>query len=114
MDQIESSIAKFFLIHTKAELEEEALIRDMMLYPVNTISDLLENPQLRARKFWVEVEHPELNSYITYPGGWVKCSDDDFKIKRAPLIGEHNVEIYKKELGLSEAQLLALREAGII
>jgi crotonobetainyl-CoA:carnitine CoA-transferase CaiB-like acyl-CoA transferase len=114
MDRIESSIAKFFLIHTKAELEEEALIRDIMLYPVNTIGDLLRNPQLRARKFWAEVEHPELNCSITYPGGWARCSDYDIKIKRAPLIGEHNVEIYQRELGLSEVELLALRGAGTI
>ena len=34
--------------------------------------------------------------------------------RRAPLIGEHNLEIYEKELGLSRQQLTVLKESGVI
>jgi crotonobetainyl-CoA:carnitine CoA-transferase CaiB-like acyl-CoA transferase len=34
--------------------------------------------------------------------------------RRAPLIGEHNEEIYKKELGLSAEELMVLKQSGII
>ena len=46
-----------------------------------------------------------------------KFKDEDTPIqipRRAPLIGEHNEEIYVKELGLSHDDLIALVEAGII
>ena len=115
MDQIEEPIGRFFLIHTKAELEEGALKRDIFLYPVCNMSDVFASPQLKERGYWVEVDHPELGVSITYPGPWVQGSEKVWSMRRrAPLIGEHNHEIYKEELGLSDTELLVLREAGII
>jgi formyl-CoA transferase len=34
--------------------------------------------------------------------------------RRAPLIGEHNQEIYKGELGLSDEELGILKQAAVI
>jgi formyl-CoA transferase len=34
--------------------------------------------------------------------------------RRAPLIGEHNEEVYINELGLSKEELLTLKQAGVI
>jgi crotonobetainyl-CoA:carnitine CoA-transferase CaiB-like acyl-CoA transferase len=34
--------------------------------------------------------------------------------RRAPLIGEHNQEIYEGELGFSKEEMLSLKQAGII
>lgn len=114
MDQIEQPIGVFFLRYTRAELEEEALKRDVMFYPVNTMKDVLGSPQLKSRNFWVQVEHPELDASITYPGEWAKCSDYVMEFKRAPLIGEHNAGIYKQELGLSDSELATLKQADVI
>ncbi|MBI2328216.1 MAG: CoA transferase [Chloroflexi bacterium] len=93
---------KFFMAHTRAELWEGALKRRIRLYPVATTEDILENAQLAAREYWAEVKHPELGTTITYPGAFVKASETPPRIsRRAPLIGEHNQEIYEKELGNS-------------
>jgi len=106
---------KFFMARTKAELFEEALKRNVMLYPVATIADIMENAQLAARGFWMEVEHPELDSIITYPGAFAYASEVPPGIsRRAPLIGEHNQEIYEKELGFSSEELIILRQAKVI
>jgi crotonobetainyl-CoA:carnitine CoA-transferase CaiB-like acyl-CoA transferase len=76
---------------------------------------MLYDPQLTARKFWVEVEHPELNTTLTYPGSFVNSSEASPRItRRAPLIGEHNEEIYEKELGISKEKLVILKQAGVI
>jgi benzylsuccinate CoA-transferase BbsE subunit len=115
IDRIEKPTAKFFLAHTKAELFEGALKHRVQLYPVSTPADMLESPQLAARKFWVEVEHPELGTTITYPGAFANASEAPPRIsRRAPLIGEHNEEIYGKELGISSEKLLMLKQAGVI
>jgi crotonobetainyl-CoA:carnitine CoA-transferase CaiB-like acyl-CoA transferase len=115
VDKIEEPTRRFFLLHTKAELFEGALKRKAMLYPVSTTADLIESPQLAARGYWVEVEHPELGTTITYPGAFVSASEAPPRImRRAPLIGEHNQEIYEQELGLSKEQLLALKQAGVV
>ncbi len=86
-----------------------------MGYPVSTAKDILENPQLSAREVWQAVEHPELDTALTYPGSWFKSSRASCKLRRrAPLIGEHNREIYVEEMGISEQDLTRLKEDGII
>ena len=113
--RIRDLTARFFMAHTKAELLDGALKNEIQLYPVSTPSDILENPQLAAREFWQDIEHSELGASIRYPGPFVRASDASPRIsRRAPLIGEHNLEIYKGELGISEEELLSLTQAGVI
>jgi crotonobetainyl-CoA:carnitine CoA-transferase CaiB-like acyl-CoA transferase len=83
--------------------------------PLLTPKDLLEYPQLVERDFWTEVPHPELDAKITYPGAFAKLTETACGIRfRAPLIGEHNDEIYRKELGMSTEQLVALKQRRVI
>ena len=103
--------------YTKAELEEKAKKFGFMLYPVADTKDLLENKQLVSRDFWEKIEHPELNTSFTYPGPFAKTSEPEAMpriSRRAPLIGEHNDEVYRQELGISEEQLSQLKAAKII
>ncbi|UCG66833.1 MAG: CoA transferase [Deltaproteobacteria bacterium] len=113
-NQIMEPVSRFLRGLTKREYLDEAVKRRIMGYPVSTAKDIMENPQLAAREVWQEIEHPELNDAITYPGPWVKLSKSSLGIRRrAPLIGEHNEEIYK-ELGLPRQDLLALKQAHVI
>ena len=115
MDRIEEPTGRFFMTHTKAELLEGAVKYKVMMYPVATPDDMLVNRQLEARKFWVNLEHPELGTRLAYPGAFALFSESPVKItRRAPLIGEHNAEVYEGELGMTADQVIALRQAGII
>ncbi len=115
VNRLSEPIGKFFLAHTKNELYEESCKRNIQLYPVTTAKDIVEDTQLRAREFWVEVEHPELETSILYPGPFVKFSKTPLqKWGRPPRIGEHNREIYQKELQLSTEELIALSQGGVI
>jgi crotonobetainyl-CoA:carnitine CoA-transferase CaiB-like acyl-CoA transferase len=115
MDKIEEPTARFFMTHTKAELLEGAVKYKVMMYPVATPDDMLVNRQLEARKFWVELEHPELGTKLAYPGAFAIFSESPIKIsRRAPLIGEHNRDIYENELGMTAAEVQALKEAGVV
>ena len=112
---LEESIIKFFKAHTKMELLEGAVKYRLQLYPVSDTSDILNNIQLKAREYWTDIEHPELNTVITYPGAFVQASETPVRVlRRAPLIGEHNQEIYERELGLSAEQIQTLMQARII
>jgi benzylsuccinate CoA-transferase BbsE subunit len=114
-DRIFQPIADFLKTKTKAELFNEAFKRSMLLAPVNNISEVVESPQLKERGFWVEVEHPELGTTLTYPGFPMKVSGLSYRPqRRAPLIGEHNEEVYMGELGLSKSALVLLKAQGII
>ena len=76
---------------------------------------MLADAQLASRKFWVDVEHPELGASLTYPGAFAAASEAPPRIsRRAPLIGEHNAEILETELGFSHEQILMLKQAGVV
>lgn len=115
LDAWEEEFGKFFLTHTKAELQREAMKGDIMLFPVNTIEDLFKDEQLATRNFWVEVKHAEIGYTLTFPGAPYKLEQPLWRIsQRAPLIGEHNLEIYQGELGFSREELGTLKQAGVI
>ncbi len=115
IDRWEEQWINFFKAHTMAELYEEAVKRGVLIYPVATVEDVVKNKQLASRDFFVSLEHPELNASITYPGAPFRSSEAEFKPRRrAPLIGEHNYDIYIKELGFSAAEMVALRERNVI
>ncbi|MBI4619370.1 MAG: CoA transferase [Desulfobacterales bacterium] len=111
----EKNFIEFFLTHTKTELYEGAIKRGIILFPINTVKDLREDIQLQWRDFWLEVEHKELADTITYPGAPIKSSEFDCQIRyRPPLIGEHNEDIYHYELGITQEELVVLKEGGCI
>lgn len=115
MARYEEYIGKFFMTHTKNELYRWAIEKRAMLYPVLNSEDLLADEQLQARDFWQMVEHPELNDTILYPGRWALSTEVDLSIRRqAPLIGEHNGEIYIGEMGISGDDLAILKQSGVI
>jgi crotonobetainyl-CoA:carnitine CoA-transferase CaiB-like acyl-CoA transferase len=115
IDRWEELWINFFKTYTRAELYEEAVRRGVLIYPVATIEEVMENRQLAARDFFVPLEHPELGVSITYPGVPFKSSEVAYGLQcRAPLIGEHNEEIYVMELGLSLAELAALKARNVI
>ena len=114
-DQIEIHISRLFSKFTKEELYNEALKRGIMLCPVNTSKDTIDNTQLKDRKFWADIYHPELSTYIKYPGAFAKLSETPINIRhRAPLTGEHNQDVYQSELGLSSSELNDLQRRGVI
>jgi len=113
----EKVIGDFFLAHTKEELYQEALEKRIPLTPLNDMSDVVEDEQLAARGFWVGVDQGELKTHFRYPGFLFQTTEEKCLPKvrrRAPLIGEHNPEIYIGELGLREDELNALRKEGIV
>jgi benzylsuccinate CoA-transferase BbsE subunit len=76
---------------------------------------LLDEPHLHDRGFWKTVEHDELGRGFVYPGEAAIYNGSPWRIaRRAPLIGEHNVEIFCGELGLSRGELAVLAEVRVV
>lgn len=114
IDEIECANMKFFETITKEEFFKMVLENDMLGYPVATAKEILEDDQLRERGLWKEVYHEELGENITYPSFFAKFSTIQCGFwRRAPLIGEHNEEVYS-EIGLGKNDLIHLKEANVI
>jgi len=110
-----TEIGKFILSKTANELYSRAVSDRIILAPVSTAELILSSPQLEDREGFIEIDHPELGGSITYPNAFAKMSAWNPRISRkAPLIGEHNNEIYIDELGLSQKDLIVLHQNGSI
>ena len=117
MAQLGEPLGDFFKSHTRAELVQGSLDRRILLFPVATPAALQGHPQLEARGYFKELEHAELGAAVQYPGAFIKSGDGgDIAglYRRPPLIGEHNVEIYQGELGLSGLEIESLKRNGVI
>ena len=76
--------------------------------------DMVACPHLEARGFFHLVEHPVAGP-ATYAGMAAALSDYPQRAPSpAPLLGEHNSEIFSEELGYNADDLAALRYAGVI
>jgi len=114
-DRLEGVVADFFAKHTKAELYKMANVAGVLLCPQSSMKDIAENLQLQSRDFWMEVEHPQLEATIIYPGPFLKATATPITAKqKAPYIGEHNEMIFMDELGLTREEYAQKRQAGII
>jgi crotonobetainyl-CoA:carnitine CoA-transferase CaiB-like acyl-CoA transferase len=114
IDTISAPIEAFFKAHTREEVSTGAAARSISICPLSSMEHLRNDPQLASRDFWKDISHPELNAHVTYPREFVKATGGHFETNtRAPLIGEHNGEIYR-ELGFSADELDAMQREGII
>ena len=76
--------------------------------------DLYGCPHLQERDFFVPVDHP-LAGVAQYPGFGPRLSSDEYEVIRpAPLLGQHNREVFVNELGMTDSDLVCLRANGII
>ena len=100
---------------TREEAMELGHRHDLVVGAVNTAEDVVRDPQLVERDYFVELEHGDLRRTFVYPGAPYRLTSTPWRLKRrAPLLGEHNLEVYGGELGLTSEQLASLRSAGVI
>ena len=107
MDRLDKWATRF----TKTDLVEEAQRRHFPASPVSTPLDLVDDPQLIARGFLKEIDHPEFGR-IRFPQGAIATVLGN-QLGPAPKLGEHNNEILT-QLGYSAEDRHTLISAGAI
>lgn len=94
-DHILEVIDRFYTKMETEELTRGAQERGFPTGPVRAAEDNLDDPHWKDRGFWVEVEHPEIGRTVTYPGAAAIYTASPWQIsRRAPLLGEHNAEVF--------------------
>jgi benzylsuccinate CoA-transferase BbsF subunit len=75
---------------------------------------LYYDPHVVERKTFLQVEHPVLEKDWVVAPPW-RLSETPASIRRhAPLLGEHNYEIFERRLGMSREEIKRLEEEQVI
>jgi crotonobetainyl-CoA:carnitine CoA-transferase CaiB-like acyl-CoA transferase len=99
---------------TAEEAETALAAADIVAARVLDFGEIVRFPHYHARDMIVKAEHPT-HGPLTHYGVGTKYSRTPGGVRRAaPLLGEHNAEVYCDELGLSADELAALRDKGIV
>ena len=100
--------------HTMDEIYRGSQERGSAIGAVYTAKEMLNDRQMAARGFFVDVEHQE-GGKLKYPGVPYRSSEIRLEVPvAAPLLGQHNEEIYCGRLGYTNQDLVKLKEAGVI
>lgn len=113
-ESLKSLIEDSTMNYTKAEIFEMAKAHKLPLAPFHSVGEVVEHKQLKEREFFVTAEHP-VTGKLTYPGVPYKSTAATWSIRRpAPMLGQHNGDIYGRQLGYTESELAEMYEAGVI
>lgn len=112
---LENRVQDFFETMTKREIYTEAIRRRILLAPVATSADIAEDDQLKARNYFVRIDHDTVGRTLTLPGAFAKFSVTPVgPARRAPRLGEHNAEVLGELLGIAPTRLARLRAVNAI
>jgi formyl-CoA transferase len=81
--------------------------------PVLSMKELINEPSLIKNEMIVNVEHPARGRFTTV-GCPIKLSDSPVTVETSPLLGQHNEEIFIRELGLTPERFAQLQLDGVI
>jgi len=104
---LNSLVASFTSRYKKEELTDQLQKRGLPALSVNSPKDFMGDPHIQQRGFFEHVTHPVLGSY-QQPGVPFIVDGERPTSSPAPLLGQHNTEIYSRELGMSQVDIEAL------
>ena len=113
-DALKPLLLEWTMEHTVEEIYRHSQERGTPLGAVYTADQVLIDRQMAAREFFVDVEHHEVGT-LKYPGVPYRFSETRREAPMAaPLLGQHNEEIYCGRLGYAKGDLIKLNKAGVI
>ena len=113
-DLLDIFISDLTALHTVQEMFHEGQRRHIAFTPFYSLSQVVQDPQLRSRGYFESMDHPEAGP-LEYPGAPFRPERTPWAIHRpAPIIGEHNRAVYLDELNLTEVKFKKLQAQGVI
>ncbi|HXW84379.1 MAG TPA: CoA transferase [Candidatus Binataceae bacterium] len=112
------SLDSYVNAHTRSvsarELTAKLQAAGVAAYPVQNCMDLHNDENLEAFDFWHWLEHKEMGAAV-YEGLEHRMSRTPGALRAAaPILGQHNDEVFRGMLGLSAAEIEQLQKENVI
>jgi crotonobetainyl-CoA:carnitine CoA-transferase CaiB-like acyl-CoA transferase len=107
-------IEQWTMERSKWEIMEEAQAAGCPVTAVFTVAEATEHPHLKAREYIVEVDHPMLGKVRDLGAPFKLPASPGGPRRPAPLLGQHNAEVYGELLGMTDSELARLENDGVI
>jgi formyl-CoA transferase len=111
--ELEALVEGFTATRTKHEVMELMGKAGVPCGAVLDSTEIMNNEHLRQRGMVVDIEHPTRGK-MPMLGSPIRMSASPVEVTPAPLLGEHNAEVYGKLLGLNDEDLAALKRDKVI
>lgn len=112
--EVEEIVSQWVASKTRQELWETFSKFGLSSAPVLNVGEVIEDPHIKARQAFVQVEHPQAGT-LTLLAPWIRFSETPSAITRAaPLMGQDNSAVYSELLRLTEAEIRQLADEGAI
>ena len=112
--ELDARLSEWTRNRTPWEVAELLQSHGVAAFPVLDAEGRLFNPHFRERGLYSDIEHPALGAEPIFNLMW-RLSETPPRIRRhAPLLGEHNREVFCGLLGLDEAEVSRLEEEQVI
>jgi crotonobetainyl-CoA:carnitine CoA-transferase CaiB-like acyl-CoA transferase len=113
-DGLIAKLQEVFLTKSYEEWEALLLASGIPVGAINSIAQVVEHPQVKARGALVEMDHPRVGK-VRMVGAPIRLSETPGSVRTpAPMQGEHTTEVLRDLLGLAADEIAALRKAGVI
>jgi len=113
-DAIYPLLVEWTMEHGKREIMDRCQAEGVPVTAVFTVAEAAEQPHLAARDYLVELEHPVLGRVRDLGAPFKLPASPGGPTQPAPLLGQHNAEVYGERLDLDAATLATLRHEGVI
>jgi crotonobetainyl-CoA:carnitine CoA-transferase CaiB-like acyl-CoA transferase len=82
--------------------------------PVNPASAVMADPQIQSREYFVAIDRAVVGTHL-YPGAVARLPDTPLRADTpAPLLGEHNRQVFAETLGMTDDEISELERSGVI
>lgn len=112
--EIKPIIEAWTLENSSEEVMDQLLEAGVPASPINNLEQVVHDPHANARKMFVHVEHPVAGDTLLNGSQFKMTVTDPVIDTPAPLLGQHNEEVYKELLGFDTSQLEELKKQGVI
>jgi crotonobetainyl-CoA:carnitine CoA-transferase CaiB-like acyl-CoA transferase len=113
-DELDNHLAQWAAEHDVAEAAELLVAHGVPAAVGRDPRSMYDHPQLRARGFYEEVDHPVVGRHWLPTMPFRFASVDRWVRTPAPLLGQHNHEILVGGLGVSDGDYVTLEADGVI